>query len=188
MMDYKRILKGWTDCDSTPWGLPHSVGYVGWYQSNEPPIFSISTGGHGGLYCPPHYVERLKIPEAVLACTENGNGERGWFEEDEDWMILALASPKSFLHDMRHAADLAQAITHWHPDTSPAPDKRAWKMFGGDDAQCEKWRRRVRAKAEAMDAWGAAVRVAEEHLDLAECGTLIAARDVVRNKQKELVK
>lgn len=187
-MDFTRILKGFSGRCDTPWGVPHSVGYIGLTASDEPPIFSIATGSHGGLYCPPYHLDRLGIPANVLAGTANKNGERGWFEEDEDWMILALASPRNFLHSLEHAAELAQAIVYWHPDTSPAPDKRAWKMFPDDNVQCQHYRERVRTKAEQMDSWGAAVRVSQQHLDLVECETLIAARNIVRNKQKELVK
>lgn len=67
----------------TPWGDADHIQHL------ERGIFMASTPGHGGYYVPP---EVRKDWTPCLRDAETCGGP-GWFEEDCDWAILALAMP-----------------------------------------------------------------------------------------------
>lgn len=72
----------------TPWGPADSV------QTLAPGIISYSTPSHGGIELSPER-NRL-IPEAIKAATFKQLGQKGWYEEDCDWAIVAHYFPEAF--------------------------------------------------------------------------------------------
>jgi hypothetical protein len=81
---------------STPWGKAQ----MAW--SYAPGLTRYGCAGHGGF----HVAGLLlaTIPEDVQAATHDGAGLAGWFEEDEDAHILALAFPEAFSAAQVHRA------------------------------------------------------------------------------------
>ena len=67
----------------SPWGQPDHA------EQPIAGIWSIYTPSHGGFYVS---AERRKdMPAQWLALSFNGKGKDGWFEEDVDWCMVALA-------------------------------------------------------------------------------------------------
>ena len=77
----------------TPWGAVQTVDEI------ADGILHYTTAGHGGYWLRPE--KQAKIP-AVLrnAPTFGDNGSRGWYEEDCDWCLVALALPLEFTAGM----------------------------------------------------------------------------------------
>lgn len=73
---------------SSPWGKPDYIEQIapGWW--------SVGTPGHGGYVL--SAARTRDIPEAHLDASFNRQGHRGYFEEDCDWCIPALAFPEEF--------------------------------------------------------------------------------------------
>ena len=71
--------------DWSPWGMPDQI------EQPFAGVWSISTPSHGGFYVSAE--RRAAIPAAWLRSSFAGNGLKGWFEEDVDWCIVALAFP-----------------------------------------------------------------------------------------------
>lgn len=72
----------------SPWGQPDAN-----YQVFSG-VWSISTPRHGGFYVS---AERRKhMPAEWLALSFNGQAAQGWFEEDIDWCMVALAFPEEW--------------------------------------------------------------------------------------------
>ncbi len=69
----------------SPWGSPDHAEQV--FNG----VWSISTPRHGGFYVSAE--RRRTMPQAWLDATFHGQGKNGWFEEDADWSIVALAFP-----------------------------------------------------------------------------------------------
>jgi len=72
---------------NTPWGPSQSHKYI------APGIIAVSTASHGGYYIWPHTL--TKMPEALRAI-RSPYAPEGWYEEDCDWVIVALAFPEHF--------------------------------------------------------------------------------------------
>lgn len=68
----------------TPWGKADQVRHIG------RGIKSVCTPSHGGYYVPP--AELAKMPEAA----RKTHAGPGWYEEDCDWCLVALAFPDLF--------------------------------------------------------------------------------------------
>lgn len=82
----------------TPWGTAqdskqHAEGIM-WY----------STAGHGGFHLSPEVNSR--VPEALRI-------EDGWYEEDCDWALVAIAFPDIFIKEYANAT---RTMRNWHPD------------------------------------------------------------------------
>jgi len=83
---------------NTPWGAAqHS-------EKIARGIMLYSTAGHGGIHLSP--TVNSKMPEALRI-------EDGWYEEDCDWALVALAFPQFFIKDYANAVSAAK---NWHPD------------------------------------------------------------------------
>jgi len=66
---------------STPWGAPQHTEFL------ARGVFSVITAGHGGIKVADAFNQR--IPEYL-------RNEDGWYEEDCDWCLVALAFPDLF--------------------------------------------------------------------------------------------
>jgi len=77
-------------------------------------IWSISTPRHGGYHLSPERVAAM--PSDWLARSFNGQGQRGWFEEDVDWCLVALAFPDDWkaYHGEEHGTRLVEAAKNTH--------------------------------------------------------------------------
>lgn len=76
----------------TPWGLSQQQKSIG------PGITRVWTAGHGGYHIDATTVSAMP-PVLAAFGTWAGSDDHGgrWFEEDEDWCIVALAFPQHFL-------------------------------------------------------------------------------------------
>ncbi len=82
----------------TPWGQADYTKQI------ARGIVSYSTPGHGGIHVSP--TKQAKMPEALRI-------ESGWYEEDCDWALVALAFPEYFIAEYSQALD---TVKNWHPD------------------------------------------------------------------------
>lgn len=75
----------------TPWGAPQHQ------ESVAPGVTRVSTAGHGGYHVDASAVATMRPALAAFATFAGGDGCGGrWFEEDEDWCVVALAFPHLF--------------------------------------------------------------------------------------------
>lgn len=75
----------------TPWGPPQQQEAV------APGITRVSTAGHGGYHVDASALATMPPALAALDTFAGGDGRGGrWFEEDEDWCVVALAFPHLF--------------------------------------------------------------------------------------------
>ena len=98
---------------NTPWGIANYIepvcdGVVAFY-----------TPSHGGFYVDPDHLH--KIPSHWRAASFNGQGKKGWFEEDVDWAMVALSFPKGFSQyaekDEMEITEIARkTMAAFHPD------------------------------------------------------------------------
>lgn len=70
--------------DATPYGTP----------GDDHCLWFVSTASHGGFYVPPMPLRR--IPIEARRATWNGQGVRGWFEEDRDATLIVVFFPEHF--------------------------------------------------------------------------------------------
>jgi hypothetical protein len=84
---------------NSPWGVPQTVEEVG------DGVYLVMTASHGGYYVPPAVNKR--IPASWRAVSFNAQGVRGWYEEDCDWCMVALALPHLFI---REEVEIARRI------------------------------------------------------------------------------
>lgn len=82
----------------TPWGTSQDekkyARGIMWY----------STAGHGGFHLSPSV--NSQVPEILRI-------EDGWYEEDCDWALVAIAFPELFIKDYANAIS---TMKNWHPD------------------------------------------------------------------------
>lgn len=98
----------------TPWGPAHSADEL------APGIISVSTGSHGGIHLNSRRVEQLPAPLRSITPFAG----LGWYEEDCDWIIPALAWPDVFgAHSV--CAAVASALAFIDPAHYLNP-VRAW--------------------------------------------------------------
>lgn len=89
--------------DGTPWGVPQNIKAIG------PGIWQIETGSHGGFYV--NHGMNAQVPEAWRNASFNGQGVAGWYEEDCDWAMVALAFPQHFTAEqLLHAVRTFQRV------------------------------------------------------------------------------
>ena len=93
-----------TNITRSPWGAPQSIDQIG------EGICFVSTAGHGGYFVPPELNRR--VPAAWRAISFNGQGNRGWYEEDCDAAMVVLAFPHLFPVDALPRA--TAAFQQWH--------------------------------------------------------------------------
>lgn len=77
-----------TTITSSPWGKPDHVEALCFG------VYRVSTPSHGGFYVEPAQCSRIPIEQRRASF--NGQGMQGWFEEDCDWCMVALAFPTLF--------------------------------------------------------------------------------------------
>lgn len=82
----------------TPWGT------ADYSKRIARGIMSYSTPGHGGIHVTPRILEMM--PEELRI-------ESGWYEEDCDWCLVAVAFPLMFKDEYKQALD---TMRNWHPD------------------------------------------------------------------------
>lgn len=83
----------------TPWGQADSVTDIG------AGILFVTTPSHGGYFVPKPL--NSLIPIAWKTASFNARGMMGWYEEDCDWCMVALAFPTTF---PPHAAEAARRL------------------------------------------------------------------------------
>lgn len=88
----------------TPWGLADHVTEI------APGIVSYSTPSHGGIHLSD---ARLAAMPKLLRELKTWAGP-GWYEEDCDWSVVALAFPQFFKPDDREAA--ARTLKGYRPE------------------------------------------------------------------------
>jgi uncharacterized protein DUF7007 len=98
---------------STPWGLAHSTRVIA-----EGIVFH-STSSHGGFELSE---QRLAAMPPALAAIRPFAGE-GWYEEDCDWAILAIAFPQYFPPQDVWAA--TRTVRRCHPAAAAYVESRA---------------------------------------------------------------
>lgn len=72
----------------TPWGESDSITIL------APGVYRVTTPSHGGFKVDSPLLD--KIPVLWRRASFNKQGLNGWFEEDCDWCMVALAFPKLF--------------------------------------------------------------------------------------------
>lgn len=82
----------------TPWGKADSSEKI------ARGIVSYSTPSHGGIHVTPRILEMM--PEELRI-------QSGWYEEDCDWCLVAVAFPLMFKDNYAHALN---TMRNWHPD------------------------------------------------------------------------
>lgn len=83
---------------STPWGPSQTA------KKWAPGIMEYSTAGHGGFHLSP--TRNAEMPEALRI-------DDGWYEEDCDWALVAVAFPTVFPDLVEDARRSSKA---WNPD------------------------------------------------------------------------
>jgi len=96
----------------TPWGTPDHAEQV------MAGIWSLSTPRHGGFYVSAERRKASPFLQAWAAYSFNGQGRVGWFEEDCDWSLVALAFEdewKAWRGDSaeRELQGARQCFEHW---------------------------------------------------------------------------
>ena len=87
----------------TPWGESDRVEVI------TPGLYFITTPSHGGYKVDSPLLDR--IPLEWRQASFNGNGLRGWFEEDCDWSMVALTFLELFSDSTKNTAKLT--FDHW---------------------------------------------------------------------------
>ena len=80
----------------SPWGTPDNIERI------APGIWLVETPSHGGYFVEPE--QRKAIPQSWQRASFTGQGAHGWYEEDCDWCMVALAFPHLFSQANRDAA------------------------------------------------------------------------------------
>jgi len=88
---------------NTPWGCADHVAAI------APGIWHVTTPSHGGYRV--SLPQLAAIPVAWRAASVNGQGMRGWFEEDCDWCMVTLTWPELFPPAAQKAAQAT--FDHW---------------------------------------------------------------------------
>lgn len=76
---------------ATPWGLSQESVEI----MNG--IVRYSTASHGGYFL--MKAQNKQVPHYFKAITYMQLGKQGWYEEDEDWAIVAVVFPSCFHKD-----------------------------------------------------------------------------------------
>jgi hypothetical protein len=73
---------------NTPWGPSQHTATI------ADGITEVSTAGHGGIFLSPERND--KVPIEWRRASFNGQGLRGWYEEDCDVVLVILTFPEVF--------------------------------------------------------------------------------------------
>lgn len=74
--------------NDSPWGQVRNIEYI------ADGIIFVSTDSHGGYYLSPSL--NCRISPAFQSATFCQNGQRGWYEEDFDWVFVVYSLPEYF--------------------------------------------------------------------------------------------
>lgn len=85
-----------TNKTHTPWGAADTVTNV------APGIDCVTTPSHGGYRLSAEM--NAQVPQAWRDASFGKLGLTGWYEEDCDWCMVAMAFPEHFPEDARVAA------------------------------------------------------------------------------------
>lgn len=88
----------------TPWGMSDRATAYG------AGITFYGTPSHGGFHL--DEATNAEVPAYLRADTFNKQGERGWYEEDCDWAIVAVVFPDRFLPENVARAKVIMAGSH----------------------------------------------------------------------------
>ena len=91
---------------NTPWGQSDGI------EPLADGILFVTTPSHGGFYVPPELVKNM--PYKYLDATFRRQGFNGFFEEDCDWALVALAFPWLFNPEQMDAA--RRTLKAYKPD------------------------------------------------------------------------
>lgn len=92
-----------TEPTSSPWGQVQHANHL------AAGIWSVDTASHGGIFLSP---ERLAAMPVKFRERSFAGG--AWFEEDCDWVLVAVIFPEAFKPD--HVALAKDLIGKFHPD------------------------------------------------------------------------
>lgn len=110
-----------TAARSTPWGRSQFSRQI------ADDIIRYYTASHGGYFVPAERVAQM--PEALrpdptsIDASENGF----WFEEDDEWIVLALSFPQFFTSEVCASAE--KTLLNWRPDV--------WEKWSGKTATAD---------------------------------------------------
>lgn len=93
----------------SPWGLVQEAEEI------APGIWQVHTAGHGGIKLS---AQRNRLVPDYLRC------DRGWYEEDCDWAIVAVVFPEPFRvlkpwqveKGKSHYDYAVESMQRWHPE------------------------------------------------------------------------
>lgn len=91
----------------TPWGPAVTVQPLG------RGAYRVTTSRHGGIYLPPEL--NSLISHSDKAGTFRQLGLNGWYEEDKDWSLVAVAFPEFFTWPDRRLAHRLRQLTARQP-------------------------------------------------------------------------
>lgn len=87
----------------TPWGRADFTEKV------ADGITAVSTPSHGGYRLAAD--RQANMPDALRV---DSGSSVGWYEEDCDWALVAVAFPEEFLRE--HVAEARETVKQYHPD------------------------------------------------------------------------
>ena len=96
---------------NTPWGASN------YHEKYGPGITFYGTASHGGFKVSDKM--NAQVPQFLKDAGFNGQPERGWYEEDCDWAILALVFPDAFpveTHGTTTKEIAEKTLGYFHPD------------------------------------------------------------------------
>ena len=129
----------------TPWGRAHA----GWQYG--PGLWFYATASHGGFRV--GGVLRDLIPLDVQALTYRAQGLQGWYEEDEDAHIVALAFPEAFDAAVITRAEAALVGALYRQAARMLRQAVQTSTPGGSRPRWEEQLARLEARAEAVRRW-----------------------------------
>jgi hypothetical protein len=89
-------------------GSPTPWGPVQQFEELAPGIVQVSTAGHGGIWVSAERLEKMPVKRTAFS-------QGGWFEEDVDWALVAIAFPEAFERKPPIWMETARSIVgrHW---------------------------------------------------------------------------
>ena len=95
---------------STPWGKADNAEKI------APGVMRYDTPSHGGFHLSP--TRNAKVPAEWRAASFGKAGERGWYEEDCDAILVVMAFPDLF--DAAMVERAREGFKRWFPTLTEA--------------------------------------------------------------------
>ena len=124
---------------SSPWGHVQDCTII------APDIMRVSTASHGGYHCTGNAQERIE----TLFPTFTPWAGRGWYEEDCDWAMVALAHPQHF--DDRAVYHALQTVGNSHASSDYFTAAQSWLGNNGEEARAVRNTAEQYAKTHALE-------------------------------------